>query len=165
VEAGDVVDVLDALETRGLKVWVDGGWGVDALLGQQTRQHDDLDLVVELVSLPGVLEALEGLGFSLAEDLAPTRVVVRAADGRQVDLHPVTFDQEGTAWQFGASADGSDCPYPAGGLDQGRILDRAVPCLGPELQIEHHRGYVPRDRDRLDMANLARHFNLSPPGV
>jgi lincosamide nucleotidyltransferase A/C/D/E len=143
---------------------VDGGWGVDALLGEQTRPHDDVDLVVELVALPAVLEALEGLGFSLAEDHSPVRIVVRAVDGRQVDLHPVTFDTEGTGWQIGASADGSDCPYPAGGFDQGRILDRTVPCLGPELQLEHHRGYEPRDRDRVDMANLAAHFNLSPPG-
>ena len=163
MEAGDVVDVLDALEASGLKVWLDGGWGVDTLLGEQTRPHDDVDLVVEVVALPGVLEALGGLGFSLAEDYSPVRVVLRAADGRRADLHPVTFDEERTGWQVGGSADGSDCPYPAQGFDQGRILDRIVPCLGPELQVEHHRGYEPRDRDRVDMANLTRRFILSPP--
>jgi lincosamide nucleotidyltransferase A/C/D/E len=163
VEAGDVIDVLDALAARGLKVWVDGGWGVDALLGEQTRPHDDVDLVVELVALPVVVEAFAGLGFRVAEDHAPVRVVLRAVDGRQADLHPVTFDDQGTGWQVGASADGSDCPYPAGGFDRGRILDRAVPCLGAALQVEHHRGYEPRHRDRVDMAQLARRFGLSLP--
>ena len=163
MEAGDVVDVLDALEARGLKVWVDGGWGVDALLGEETRPHDDVDLVVELLALPVVVEALAELGFVVAEDHAPVRVVLRTADGRQADLHPVTFDQEGTGWQVGAAVDGSDCPYPAEGFERGRILDRAVPCLGPALQIEHHRGYEPRPRDRVDMAHLARRFDLSLP--
>jgi lincosamide nucleotidyltransferase A/C/D/E len=142
---------------------VDGGWGVDALLGEQTRPHEDVDLVVELVALPSVVAALGGLGFSVAEDHSPVRLVLRAADGRQVDLHPVTFDGEGTGWQIGATADGSDCPYPAAGFARGRILDRTVACLGAELQVEHHRGYEQRERDRADMARLARRFNPSPP--
>ena len=36
--------VVGLLEADGIDVWLDGGWGVDALLGQQTREHDDLDL-------------------------------------------------------------------------------------------------------------------------
>ena len=35
--AGEVVAVLDAMAARAVDVWVDGGWGVDALLGRQTR--------------------------------------------------------------------------------------------------------------------------------
>jgi lincosamide nucleotidyltransferase A/C/D/E len=30
----------------GLVVWLDGGWGVDALLGYRSRPHQDLDLVI-----------------------------------------------------------------------------------------------------------------------
>lgn len=30
-----------------MRVWLDGGWGVDALLGRQTRPHDDMDIVIE----------------------------------------------------------------------------------------------------------------------
>jgi lincosamide nucleotidyltransferase A/C/D/E len=89
--------------------------------------------------------------------------VLRTDDGRQADLHPVVFDDDGTGWQLGASPDGSDCPYPAAGFGHGRILGRSVPCLGPELQLEHHSGYPPRDRDRTDMAHLARRFDLSLP--
>ncbi len=113
VEAQDVLSLLDLLQRGGLKVWLDGGWGVDALLGQETRPHGDVDLVVELVALPLVLPTLETVGFRLAEDHGPVRVVLRAMDGRQADLHPVVFDDDGTGWQRGASPDGSDCPYPA----------------------------------------------------
>jgi lincosamide nucleotidyltransferase A/C/D/E len=44
----EVVRLLDAFEAAKVKAWLDGGWGVDALLGRQRRTHDDLDLVVEL---------------------------------------------------------------------------------------------------------------------
>jgi len=159
----EVLSVLDALTARGLGVWLDGGWGVDALLGEVTRNHEDVDLVMVLEEMAGVRQGLKPLGYDLAEDLTPVRVVLRSSDGRQVDLHPVTFDVEGVGWQRGASSDGSDCPYPPWGFGHGRILDREVPCLTPELQLEHHRGYEPRDRDRADMAKLQGRFGLTLP--
>ena len=39
-----VVDLVEALQTQGAHPCVGGGWGVDALLGHQTRDHSDLDL-------------------------------------------------------------------------------------------------------------------------
>ncbi len=30
---------LDLFDELGIKVWIDGGWGVDALLGECTREH------------------------------------------------------------------------------------------------------------------------------
>jgi len=33
----DVIDLYTQLENLGIEVWLDGGWGVDALLGEQTR--------------------------------------------------------------------------------------------------------------------------------
>jgi len=163
VKAAEVLRILELLEERGLRAWLDGGWGVDALLGRVTRRHDDVDVVVESAALDDVLVALGSLDYRVAEDHAPTRVVVRASDGRQVDLHLVLFDSDGTAWQPGACPDGSDCPYPPSGFGRGRILDRDVPCISAELQLEHHRGYEPRPHDRVDMANLAERFGLTLP--
>ena len=42
----DAVGLLRLFEQNKIEVYVDGGWGVDALLGEQTRQHNDLDLAV-----------------------------------------------------------------------------------------------------------------------
>jgi hypothetical protein len=42
----EVTEVLACLQRAGLDLWIDGGWGVDALLGAQTRDHDDLDLAM-----------------------------------------------------------------------------------------------------------------------
>jgi lincosamide nucleotidyltransferase A/C/D/E len=40
----DVLEVLEHLAGHDIDVWVDGGWGIDALVGSQTRPHGDLDL-------------------------------------------------------------------------------------------------------------------------
>ena len=159
----EVLWIIDRLGERGLRVWLDGGWGVDALLGEVTRSHEDVDLVIELLALSDVIEALESLGLSVSENLAPVRVVLTSADGRRADLHPVTFVEDGTGWQSGASPDGSDCPYPPEGFTEGHILDIVVPCISPELQLEHHSGYEPRNRDRQDMALLSGRFGLTLP--
>jgi len=33
----DAVEILSCAEGNGIPVWLDGGWGVDALLGEETR--------------------------------------------------------------------------------------------------------------------------------
>lgn len=155
MQPDDVLNVVGELQARSLRVWIDGG--------EVTRSHDDVDLVVERQTLPEVFECLSSLEFSVSDDLSPVRVVLRSPDGRQIDLHPVTFADDGTGWQVGASPDGSDCPYPPEGFAVGQILDRAVPCLSAELQLAHHSGYPPRGRDRRDMALLASRFGLELP--
>jgi lincosamide nucleotidyltransferase A/C/D/E len=46
-----VAEILGRLDGAGIWYCVEGGWGVDALLGEQTREHDDLDLAVRLEEL------------------------------------------------------------------------------------------------------------------
>jgi lincosamide nucleotidyltransferase A/C/D/E len=165
MDAHEVLRVVQLLQGEGLRVWLDGGWGIDALLGEVTRAHSDVDLVIEAPVLARVIESLAPLGYAVAEDLSPVRVVLRAADGRQADLHPVTFADDGTGFQVGASPDGSDCLYPPDGFGEGHLFGTAVPCLSAELQVAHHGDYEPRERDRLDMALLTERFGLSPPGT
>ena len=44
----DVTKFCNKLKEIGVKVWIDGGWDVDALIGQQTRSHGDLDIAIEM---------------------------------------------------------------------------------------------------------------------
>ena len=64
--AKDVADLLALLEQHwlggGLEVSVDGGWAVDAVLGKQTRPHDDLDIALPHEQVPR-LRALTTRGF------------------------------------------------------------------------------------------------------
>jgi lincosamide nucleotidyltransferase A/C/D/E len=59
-----VTEILDRLAARGIEVSVDGGWGVDALLGEQTRAHDDLDLVITRGDCSAAQDALAPLSGS-----------------------------------------------------------------------------------------------------
>ena len=61
----DVTTVLERLDGVRIDAWLDGGWAVDALLGEQTRAHEDLDLIVRVSDVPAMREALAGDGFEL----------------------------------------------------------------------------------------------------
>ncbi len=98
MEVAEVIAVLDRLAAVGLDFWVDGGWGVDALVGEQTRPHGDLDIVVGAEGLGRAADALAALDY--AHDAAarpglPARLVLHAGARRQVDLHPVVLDRHG----------------------------------------------------------------------
>ena len=62
MDAGSVLAAFDCLENHAIAAWVDGGWGIDALVSRQTRTHADLDLVVEQDTLAAAAPALRTLG-------------------------------------------------------------------------------------------------------
>ena len=64
IDAADASRILGQLEAAGLVVWLDGGWGVDALLGYQTRPHQDLDLVIARDDLAAAQQTLAAAGFT-----------------------------------------------------------------------------------------------------
>jgi lincosamide nucleotidyltransferase A/C/D/E len=154
VEAEQVLAVLDALADAGCRAWVAGGWGVDALVGRQTRPHRDLDLALTAPHEPAALDALEALGFSVETDWRPIRVELAAAGARRVDLHPVVFDAAGHGHQ--ADLDGGHFDYPRDAFAHGSIAGRTVACLSLQQQVRFHTGYEPREVDPHDIALLHR---------
>jgi lincosamide nucleotidyltransferase A/C/D/E len=54
----DLIPYLDLFEELKLDIWVDGGWGVDALLGEQTRSHEYLDFLTEKASSDRLVSAI-----------------------------------------------------------------------------------------------------------
>ena len=162
MRAADVLEIVACLEMAGVVVWLDGGWGVDALLGEQTRPHDDLDVVMAMGQLDTAQGALRGLGFVLTVDDLPTRCVLRDAGDRRIDVHPVTFDSEGGGLQ--QQPDGIPFRYPPEGLTgTGMIAGQIVHCLTPELQLRCHLAYEPDDDDRHDVRLLCDRFGLAVP--
>lgn len=156
----EVVRVVDALERAGVAVWVDGGWGVDALVGNTTRPHADLDLAVDRDQLPEVRRVLEERGFRHDSSVAPglpARLVVRDEQGLQVDVHPLKFDEAGDGWQQLSEHADEWGRYPADGLSAwGSIGGRRVRCLSAELQVRFHEGYELTPKDEHDLELLRR---------
>ena len=163
MDASEVLRVLDALDRAGVRAGVTGGWGIDALLRRQTREHGDVDLGVPSEGIDTAIEALATLGYAITGDERPAKIVL-VGGGGEVDLHPIVMLPSGAGVQTGF--DGQTFEYPPGSLEaEGVIGGRIVRCGTPELQMTFHRGYEPREHDRRDMAALAEAFRLTlePP--
>jgi lincosamide nucleotidyltransferase A/C/D/E len=63
MSAQAVLELLDVIIEAGADPWVDGGWGIDALLEEQTRAHRDLDIVIACEVVAHVRAILEHAGF------------------------------------------------------------------------------------------------------
>jgi len=160
VDAGDVTELLESLGRAGVRSWVDGGWGVDALLGTQTRPHSDLDLVVDRAHPETVQALLVARGYAVSWDWLPNAIAYRDADGRQADLHPVDITPDGGGNQI--QLDGRSLWHystPVSGV----IGGRAVLCCPAADQVLCHQGYPPRATDFEDMRRLGERFGLELP--
>lgn len=62
--ADDVIEIVRLLEQNHIDLVIDGGWGVDALLGEQTRLHSDLAIAVEHKDVPQIRSLLESRGYT-----------------------------------------------------------------------------------------------------
>jgi lincosamide nucleotidyltransferase A/C/D/E len=167
MEMDGVIEVLELLETAMVPVWLDGGWGVDALVGAETRRHSDLDLAIDRDDLNSARETLERQGFHHDEAIRPglpARLVMRDEKSREVDFHPLLFDEAGNGWQQ-LSQDGRawGC-YPARDLEwAGVIGGRSVRCLSPQLQLRFRMGYEWSERDEHDIRLLIERFGVPAP--
>jgi lincosamide nucleotidyltransferase A/C/D/E len=150
VEWSEVERVVVALETSSIRYWVLGGWGVDALVGRQTRAHRDLDLAVDADQWQEAVGRLLEMGYVRETDWWPIRVEYASPAG-WVDLHPVRFD-DGDGVQSGP--DGTTYDYPREHLTVGTLCGRAVPCVSAAWQMRVHAGYPPRPQDLQDLETL-----------
>ena len=154
MDLGEVLGVLADLTGAGCSVWIAGGWGVDALVGRQTRSHRDLDLALDADNETVALRTLEGRGYRLETDWRPVRVELVAEGRRWVDVHPVVFDATGHGRQ--ADLGGGQFEYPPRAFDQGALGGVCVPCLSRDQQLLFHTGYQLRAIDLLDLVLLER---------
>ena len=153
-----VLIAMAALEACGVEAALMGGWGADALAGEQLRPHHDLDLIVNPDHLDKALMALSAIGFvEWFRNLSPTpfgdlrmesAVVVRDPAMRVVDLHSMRFDPMGPD------------------LTEGTIGGRRVTCMSAELQIKANaksyarsRRVKKRYRANLETATQARRYS------
>ena len=164
MQAQDVLDLLHWLDNAGIPVWLDGGWGVDALLGRQTRPHADLDVVMALEQAMHAQAVLGAHGFALVVDELPTRIELRDAGERRLAVHLVTFDADGGGLQ--RLQDGRTFRYPPEGFTgRGVIAGAGVRCLTAAIQLLCHTGYEPDETERRDVYHLAVQSGLPlPPG-
>ncbi len=163
MDAEDVLAFLDLAASVGATVWLDGGWGVDALLGLQTRPHSDLDIAVEQRHVQALEELLEAHGHRRVdrERESPWNFVLADSTGRRIDSHVLVLDDDGSGL-YGPPENGEQ--YPAAALTgEGTVADRSVRCISPEWLVRFHTGYPVDDDDWADVSALCTRFDLPVP--
>ncbi len=183
MKSEEVGELYSGLLAQGVQIWVDGGWGIDALLGRQTRPHKDFDAIIAFEDLPALTRFLSGRGFALkliweenlwlpcAELLAligrkhpavevATAFVLKDDSGRELDFHVVRFDERGR----GMPAWNSDLVFPPDAFaGVGSVGGTRVRCLSAETQMRTHTGYPLKESDVHDLRLLHDRFGIDYP--
>ena len=173
VTAGEVLALLRALEDAEVRYWLVGGWGVDALVGHQTRRHHDLDLVVDDFErcCTDAKAVLGKLGFNISRELhsatwMPDRWQVQDEELRVVDLLSIGWAKTAAALQQsqGASGEAVTALAELRALDrealrrvaftEGTVAGQRVPCLSAAVQMLYHSGFEPSLAQLHDIALL-----------
>jgi len=163
MDAARVLDLLEHLRARDVPSWLGGGWAVDALLCEQTREHDDLDLVTRLEDSARIEEVLGERGYLLGYGGPPHSFEMVDNEGHQIDVHPASFTPDGEGVY--KSDSGQDWIYPANGfMGVGRILGHEIPCLTAEVVIvSHATGYALDEAHQRDVLALAERYGIPVP--
>jgi lincosamide nucleotidyltransferase A/C/D/E len=161
--AADVVSLYTELENLSITIWIDGGWGVDALLGEQTRPHKDLDIAVQEKDVLKLRQLLEARGYKeiKLEEARAWNFVLADENGREIDFHVIVMDDNGNGL-YGPKEHGE--MYPAASLTgTGSIDGRTVRCISPEWVVKFHSGYTLKEKDFRDVSALCKKFGFELP--
>jgi lincosamide nucleotidyltransferase A/C/D/E len=156
--ADDVIEFVTLLNDHGIDVCIDGGWGVDALLGKQTRPHADLDIAVQHRDVPQIRALLEARNYVDVprDDTRDCNFVLGDESGHLIDFHSYTFDAAENLI-FGVE-------YPYDSLKgSGAIGGLSVRCITPEWMVKFHSGYKLDENDYHDVMLLCQHFGIELP--
>ncbi len=154
--SADVIEFYTKLESLGIKIWIDGGWCVDALLGKQTRPHRDLDVAIQQENVQRARELLEERGYREIRRDNEWNFVMADDKGREIDLHGFILNDKGHVIE--------GIKYPDGSLTgTGTIDGDVVRCISPEHMVKFHSDYELREHDYLDVSALCEKFGIDYP--
>ena len=160
MQQADVLLIVTGLSHAGVTVWVDGGWCVDALVGYQVRDHDDLDIAIRRNDEPALKAWLSDHGYigCPTPDESPWNYVLRDDDGCQIDVHVFDFDESGNN-SYGVA-------YPAESLTGHASLGGVtIHCIPPDWLFRFKTEFDPRPKDLVDVKALAVKFGFDIPAT
>ncbi len=158
MDATAVIKFWSTARAARLDVCIDGGWAVDALLGRQTRPHDDLDIALPVSRVAALKDILFGQGFREVPraDSWEHNFVLDDGNGRIIDVHAYELNADGSN-RFGV-------PYTADHLTgEGEILGTKIRCVPVHWLIRFHTGYELDETDWHDVRLLCQEFGIAIP--
>lgn len=159
VRESDAVEIILLFRSKGIQIYLDGGWGVDALVGFESRCHNDIDIFIEKQDKECSIKLLKDTGYSetVMEYTTPEHTVWRDENARIIDFHIFSRNSEGD-FVFESET------FPKEIFTSiGRIGHLEVDCITPEWQVRFHSGYKLDDNDIKDVLLLCDKFNLALP--
>jgi len=164
--ASDVLDLLDWIQAHNIEVWLNGGWGIDALLGHQTREHDDLDLTISATDSQAYTDAMAKLGFTTSRIDNDFNWVLVDERERVVDVHLVDFGETMVTDKGVRIYGPRGLPFEVGSLQgSGDISGKRVKCETAEFQVRGHTRYQPDEQDYQDVLALCKAFSIQMPDL
>ena len=136
---------------------------MDALLGEQSRPHSDLDIAIQQKDLPKFRTLLQERGYQdvKVEIARHWNFVLGDEHGREIDVHVIVLDSQGDGI-YGPPENGEK--YPAASLTgNGLIEGRRVRCISPEWTVKFHSGYELKEKDFQDVSALCSKFGIELP--
>lgn len=145
----DLMTVVKILEESDITYWIDGGWGVDILVGKQTRPHRDIDIDFDARHTEKLLAILAGYGYVVDTDWAPVRMELYSEKFGYLDIHPFILNDDGTSKQ--ADLTGGYYEFDADYFGTGTFEGKTIPCISAKGQKVFHSGYELRETDKHDL--------------
>lgn len=152
IEEKDLFFVLDILDGIGMNYWLDGGWGVDVLVGKQNRRHRDIDINFDHNFTDKLLKKLISLGYETVVDWMPVRMELSHKDYGYLDIHPFILNEDGSAKQ--ANLEGGFYYFKRDFFTKVIYKNREIKCVSKKAQLLFHSGYELREVDFIDIKNL-----------
>lgn len=155
----DAKQILKLAADEKIKVFLDGGWGVDALVGYETRAHNDIDIFVEKSNYHRFIVLIKNNGFYEVkmEYTTMSHTVWEDEKGRIIDLHCFEYAENGEIVYEGEHFSSETFS------GKGSIDGTEVSCIEPHSQVMFHLGYEFDENDMHDVKILCETFYIEIP--
>lgn len=156
--SSDVINLCTQFDKLGIKLWIDGGWAVDALLETQTRPHKDLDIAIQWKDVPTLRKALGAEGYKQIKEDSKWNFVLCDGRGHEIDVHAFVYDDQGNV------VDGIQ--YPAESLTgSGTIDGHSVRCISAQHMVAFLAPWISKWPEKYlpDVSALCEKFKIPLP--
>jgi hypothetical protein len=157
-QLAQIQEIQEALAAAGVsKWWLFGGWGLDARLGQLTRDHHDIEFFVYHEDGVRTKAALVQRGFTPIATQPPEESQEFMKDGVKSSSAYLYRKNDGT---LGVEGPQSDWRFPVNSFEEppGRIGELVLPAMSIEGMLAMkeqfptlRNGRPLRDKDRVDI--------------
>ena len=158
MKSSDVVDLYELCQQNEITIWIDGGWAVDALLGKQIRDHNDVDIAIEWKQVSKLRKLLEAKEYRETAQDGQFNFVMTDRAGKTIDFHAFILDTEGNIKE--------GIEYPKGSLTgSGVINDKVINCIAPTYMVQFIAPWISKHPSKYlpAVSALCEKYNIPLP--